>query len=154
MGNSPVRESGGRTPLRALRLVAVTVVGWLLLLTGVVALVLPGPGMLLCLLGLVVLAREYIWARRSLRWARAKSKQSVARSSSNRAATVGSELGGLALVAGGVAELVVGLPLLGTVTGSLLIVSGVVVVATTTWARWQYLRTLRAGGALEPGAAG
>jgi hypothetical protein len=101
--------------------------------------------MLLCLLGLVVLAREYAWARRSLRWARAKSQQSIARSSSSLGTTIASELGGLALLVVGVAELAVGLPLLGTVTASLLILSGCVVVGTTAWARRQYLRAGAAG---------
>ena len=152
MGSSPVRRSGGHGPLRAFRLVAITVVGWLLLIAGVIALVLPGPGMLLCVLGLVVLAREYAWARRSLAWARAKSQASIGRSASSRPATVLSELGGLALVAVGVLELVVGLPVLGTVTATLLILSGCVVVATTAWARWQYVRMARER--LGPGRAG
>lgn len=141
MGDTPARRPPGRRPLRAFRLVAVTVVGWALLVTGIVALVLPGPGMLLCVLGLVVLAREYAWARRSLTWARAKSSQSVARSAASRSATVLSLLGGLGLLLVGLAELVIGLPLLGTVTASLLIASGLVVIGTTGWARWQYLRS-------------
>jgi len=151
MSSSRPHGSAGRTPLRAFRLVAVTVVGWLLLIAGIVALVLPGPGMLLCLLGLVVLAREYAWARRSLQWARAKTQESVGRSSASRAATVTSELGGVALIVVGLVELVVGLPLLGTVTASLLIASGFIVVGTTAWARWQYLRSGRQTG---PGATG
>jgi len=39
MGDSPARRPPGRRPLRAFRLVAVTVVGWALLITGIVALV-------------------------------------------------------------------------------------------------------------------
>ena len=38
--------------------------GWLLLLLGLAALVLPGPGLLLTLAGLVLLARNYTWAAR------------------------------------------------------------------------------------------
>ena len=151
MSGSPAPRPSGRTPLRAFRLVAVTVVGWLLLIAGVVALVLPGPGMLLCVLGLVVLAREYAWARRSLRWARAKSQESIARSASSRTATLASELGGLGLFVVGLAELVVGLPLLGTISASLLVVSGLIVVGTTAWARRQYLRS---GGPRGPYGAG
>jgi uncharacterized protein (TIGR02611 family) len=150
MGSAPARRAADQGPLGALRLVAVTVVGSVLLVAGVVALVLPGPGMLLCLLGLVVLSREYAWARRSLRWARVTSQQSVARSSSSRTATVLSELGGLALAVVGLAELVVGLPLLGTVTASLLILSGAVVVATTAWARRQYVRGALSGARSGP----
>ena len=48
-------------PLKRLVLEAV---GWLLLLAGVAALILPGPGLLLCFAGLAVLSRQYGWARR------------------------------------------------------------------------------------------
>jgi hypothetical protein len=44
--------------------VAVTVLGWVLVCGGLAALVLPGPGLLLLLAGLAVLATEYSWARR------------------------------------------------------------------------------------------
>ena len=63
-----------RTTHLALKL-GVLLVGGALVLAGVVMLVLPGPGVAAILLGLVVLASEYAWARR-LRdplWARASS---------------------------------------------------------------------------------
>ncbi|HET9501103.1 MAG TPA: PGPGW domain-containing protein [Marmoricola sp.] len=41
-----------------------TVLGWVLVLAGVAALVLPGPGLLLLCVGLVVLSQEYEWAAR------------------------------------------------------------------------------------------
>lgn len=47
-----------------MRRVARIVAGWLLLLLGVAALALPGPGLLLLLAGLVVLSQEYDWAER------------------------------------------------------------------------------------------
>ena len=40
------------------------VVGWLLLLVGIAALVLPGPGLLLMFAGLAVLSQQYAWAER------------------------------------------------------------------------------------------
>ncbi len=40
------------------------VVGWLLLLVGIAALVLPGPGLLLMFAGLAVLSQQYEWAER------------------------------------------------------------------------------------------
>lgn len=40
--------------------------GWLLVLTGLAGLVLPGPGLLPLVAGLAVLARHYHWARRLL----------------------------------------------------------------------------------------
>ena len=43
---------------------AVTVVGWVLVVAGVVLIAIPGPGLLILLAGLVVLAGEYAWAQR------------------------------------------------------------------------------------------
>ena len=48
----------------AFRKTGVTVLGWVLVLLGLAALILPGPGLLLLLLGLVVLSQEYEWAER------------------------------------------------------------------------------------------
>jgi uncharacterized protein (TIGR02611 family) len=42
----------------------ILLLGWLLVLAGIAALVLPGPGLLLLLVGLVVLSQEYDWAER------------------------------------------------------------------------------------------
>ena len=47
-----------------LRKTGVTVLGWILVLLGLAALVLPGPGLLLLLAGLIVLSQEYDWAER------------------------------------------------------------------------------------------
>ncbi len=61
------------------RRIAVSVGGALLVLAGIVFLVLPGPGLLLIIAGLAILATEYVWAQRALNFARdtveqAKSK--------------------------------------------------------------------------------
>jgi uncharacterized protein (TIGR02611 family) len=48
----------------------VFLVGVALLVAGAAMLVLPGPGIAVILLGLVVLAREFSWARRALDWVR------------------------------------------------------------------------------------
>jgi uncharacterized protein (TIGR02611 family) len=55
--------------------IAVSIVGGVLLLAGLVFLVLPGPGFLLILAGLAVLASEYVWAQRALNFAKDKAKQ-------------------------------------------------------------------------------
>src|SRR3954467_12837541 len=47
-----------------LRKTGVTIVGWVLVVLGLAALVLPGPGLLLLLSGLIVLSQEYDWAER------------------------------------------------------------------------------------------
>lgn len=54
-------ETGGSTG-RLGRLV----LGWLLLVSGVAALILPGPGLLLLAAGLTVLSQQYEWAERRL----------------------------------------------------------------------------------------
>jgi uncharacterized protein (TIGR02611 family) len=50
----------------------VTVVGLLLLIVGVLLLVLPGPGILVTIAGLVVLGSEYDWAEDLLMWVRGR----------------------------------------------------------------------------------
>jgi uncharacterized protein (TIGR02611 family) len=55
--------------------IAVTIVGFVVILAGVVLLVLPGPGWALIFLGLAILATEYVWARRLLDRAKAKFGQ-------------------------------------------------------------------------------
>lgn len=48
----------------ALRKTWVTVAGWVLVVVGVIAMPLPGPGLLILLAGLIVLSQEYEWAER------------------------------------------------------------------------------------------
>ena len=143
MESSPGTGSGARTPLRVARLIAVTIVGGLLLVAGIAALVLPGPGMLLCILGLVVLSTEYTWAQRSLRWARRKSQQSIQRSAASRVTTYGSLAAGVGLLGVGLVELFIGLPFVTALSATLLLLSGLVVVGTTGWSRIHYLRGRR-----------
>ncbi|WP_036518475.1 PGPGW domain-containing protein [Nocardioides sp. J54] len=50
----------------AAKRVALEVLGWVLLLAGVAALVLPGPGLLLMAAGLAILSQQYTWAERLL----------------------------------------------------------------------------------------
>ncbi|HVD15451.1 MAG TPA: PGPGW domain-containing protein [Actinomycetota bacterium] len=57
------------------RRIGVLVVGLALLVVGVVLLVLPGPGLLVILAGLALLATEYAWARRLLVRVREGAKQ-------------------------------------------------------------------------------
>jgi uncharacterized protein (TIGR02611 family) len=52
------------------RRIAVTVIGALVLLAGLVLLVLPGPGWVLIFVGLSILGSEYVWAQRLLRVAK------------------------------------------------------------------------------------
>ena len=57
------------------RRIFVTIAGLVVLLAGVALLVLPGPGLLVILLGLSILATEYVWAQRLLRIAKEKANQ-------------------------------------------------------------------------------
>ena len=52
------------------RRIAVTIIGALVLLAGLVLLVLPGPGWVLIFVGLSILGSEYVWAQRLLRMAK------------------------------------------------------------------------------------
>ena len=52
---------------------AIFVVGVALLVAGAAMMVLPGPGIATVLLGLIVLAREFSWAKRALAWVRSRA---------------------------------------------------------------------------------
>lgn len=64
-----------RFVLRNGRRMAVSVAGFALVAVGIALLVLPGPGLLLIVAGLAVLATEYVWAQRMLNFARTKAGQ-------------------------------------------------------------------------------
>lgn len=57
--------------------VAITIIGFILVLGGIVLLPLPGPGMLIIIAGLAVLGTEYMWARRALDLAKEKARQAA-----------------------------------------------------------------------------
>lgn len=56
-----------RATATAVRRLVLEILGWALVLAGLAALVLPGPGMLMLFAGLAVLSGQYQWARRLLR---------------------------------------------------------------------------------------
>jgi len=55
--------------------VAVTIVGFAVVLAGVAMLVLPGPGLLVIIAGLGILSTEYVWAQRMLATAKRKAEE-------------------------------------------------------------------------------
>jgi uncharacterized protein (TIGR02611 family) len=55
--------------------VAVTIGGFAVVLAGAAMLVLPGPGIVVIIAGLAILATEYVWAQRLLRIAKEKANQ-------------------------------------------------------------------------------
>ena len=58
-----------------LRRTVVAVLGGTILLIGILLLVLPGPGLLVILIGLAVLGSEFVWARQLIKRARKLGKQ-------------------------------------------------------------------------------
>ena len=65
-----------------LRKAIVAVVGFTVVLLGVVMVVTPGPALLVIPLGLAILATEFVWAQKLLKWARATIKKKIGRGQS------------------------------------------------------------------------
>jgi hypothetical protein len=131
------------------RKTSITVLGWLLVALGVAALVLPGPGLLLLLAGLVVLSQEYEWAERRVDPVKQKAFDVAQTGVASYPRIAMSALGGLALLAVGVFWWVnpdipeigpVGpaLPFGGWATGSTLILSGFIALGLLGYSvkRW------------------
>ncbi|MEY4174614.1 MAG: hypothetical protein RI900_1779 [Actinomycetota bacterium] len=57
--------------------IAVFIAGVVVVAAGVAMLVLPGPGLVVIILGLAILATEFAWAERALDKARKKAKQAT-----------------------------------------------------------------------------
>ena len=58
--------------------IAVTIAGFAVLIVGIAMLVLPGPGIVVIIAGLAILATEYVWAERLLRMAKERAVQANA----------------------------------------------------------------------------
>lgn len=52
--------------MRHLKTIITTLVGFTVLAIGAAMLILPGPGLVVIALGLVILSAEFVWARRAL----------------------------------------------------------------------------------------
>jgi hypothetical protein len=65
----------GRFIGRNAKRVAVTIAGVLVVLAGAAMLVLPGPGIVVIIAGLAILATQYVWAERLLKLAKEKANQ-------------------------------------------------------------------------------
>jgi len=123
--------------MRALRKTGVTVLGWILVLLGLAAIVLPGPGLLMLLAGLVILSQEYDWAERRVEPIKIRAFEVAASGVRTWPRIVGSVLSAGAVIVGGVVwwldpEIpevwIFGpqLPLGGPATGLGIVLSGVV----------------------------
>jgi hypothetical protein len=89
-----------------IRRLLLEILGWLLVVLGVAALVLPGPGLLLLFLGLALLSRQYEWARRRLDPVRLRALRSAADGVATWPRLLVSTLAALALLACGVVWIV------------------------------------------------
>lgn len=76
--------------------------GWVVLVAGLLALVLPGPGLLLTFAGLVILSTQYTWARRLMEPVRVKAWRGAAEGVETIPRMVLSTLGALAIMATGI----------------------------------------------------
>ncbi len=105
-------------------------VGGLLLLLGAVLLVLPGPGLLVVLAGLIMLSTAFPRLERYVEPVRARAMKAAENSVSSPSRVAVSVLAGSALIGAGLVwGLVPGLPFGGWHTGSSVILSGVIVFA-------------------------
>lgn len=115
----------------------VTVLGWVLVLLGLAALVLPGPGLLLLVVGLVVLSQEYDWAERRVEPVKEKAFAAAHQGVATIPRIVMSALGALCVMGIGVfwgvdppvpsvGPLGGSLPFGGWATGSSILASGLV----------------------------
>ncbi|GAA1970771.1 PGPGW domain-containing protein [Amycolatopsis minnesotensis] len=125
--------------------VTVAVAGGVVLAVGVALLVLPGPGLLLVLAGLIMLASEFPAVEKYVDPVRDRAMKAAEDSVSSPLRICGSVLAGLALITAGVVWGVVpGLPLAGWSTGSSLILSGLVLLGLLLWS-YRRVRARRAG---------
>jgi hypothetical protein len=109
---------------------AIMVAGGVILLIGIALLVLPGPGLLLVLAGLLVLANEFPSVERYIDPVQDRAMQAAEQSVSSPLRLTGSILFGLGMIGAGVAWGLLGdrVPLGGWPTGSSLILSGLIVL--------------------------
>ncbi len=128
--------------MHLLKRFAVTIVGAALLAVGVAMMVLPGPGILLIVAGLAVLATEYVWARALLVRAKRQAQHVQEAAVASPMRTGGSVAFAVGLVALGVVMLFVedvAWPVLddlagivwGPATGGILVVTGLILLTTT-----------------------
>jgi len=87
---------------RMARRVAIEVAGWGLVLIGIAAIFLPGPGLLSLFAGLAILSQQYEWAERRVRPVEIMALKSAAQSVQTWPRILASVAGALALAAVGV----------------------------------------------------
>jgi uncharacterized protein (TIGR02611 family) len=125
---------GVKDPIRLLRRIAVSVVGTVILVVGLVLLVAPGPGLVVIALALAVFAIEFQWARRNLAAVQARARSAALKTAASRVATASAVLFGVGAIGlGGVLLFTDLLPLSGVGTGVGVAVGGLTVLLTTAY---------------------
>lgn len=69
--------------LKKVRRIVIGVIGFTVLLFGIVLLVLPGPAFIVIPVGLAILATEFVWARRLLKKVKDKIEKSIKNTKGN-----------------------------------------------------------------------
>jgi hypothetical protein len=114
--------------------VLIAIAGGVVLLVGIALLVLPGPGLLLILAGLLILASEFPALERYVDPVRDRAMQAAEDSVSSPLRIAGSVCAGLGLLGAGVVwGLWPELPFGGWSAGSSLILSGLILFALLIW---------------------
>lgn len=128
---------------------AVLVLGGAVLAAGIAMLVLPGPGVIVIIVGLAILGTEFAWAERALDATTTRAGKAAAAVSGTKSGRGLLVLSGLAMIGGGVALAVVGW----AVPGVSVAVAGVVALATLAppVQRWLARQQHRDRAAAEPG---
>ncbi len=92
-----------RVPGRgAIKRIVLESVGWLLVVAGIAALILPGPGLIMLFGGLAILSQQYEWAERRMRPVEVRAKKAAAESVQTWPRILGSTLGALVITGLGV----------------------------------------------------
>jgi hypothetical protein len=145
-GNTARDDGVGDTVRNQVRRVTIGVAGGAVLLVGIALLVLPGPGLLLVLAGLIVLAAEFPALECYVDPVRDRAMKAAEDSVSSPLRIAGSVLAGVLLIGAGILwGLVRDLPLGGWSTGSSLILSGLVLLGLLVWSH-RRVRDRRAAG--------
>lgn len=139
-----VRKERGRSHAAA-RKVVLTVVGGTVTLIGIAMMVLPGPGLIVIVVGLWILAQEFDWAERHLDKIQDRAMEAVQASGASMFKTAVAVLGATAMIVGG---LLFGLnedwPFSSWSTAITIMVSGVIAAGTAIWARMDARKRRRA----------
>ncbi|MGH3507299.1 MAG: PGPGW domain-containing protein [Nocardioidaceae bacterium] len=140
-----------RRTWKAFTRILLEILGWLLVVLGIAALFLPGPGLLMLLAGLVVLSQQYEWAERRVDPLAAKAFEVAKQGVSTWPRIIMSGVGALCVIAAGVVWWIAPTipefwivgpewPLGGWATGSSIVISGFIALGLLIYSviRWRH----------------